>query len=53
MNNEHDTLAAIKQYLDTELLTWVMYLLSTSQPLGGRAAVVGHIKLIYNIYKLN
>ena len=26
MNNEHDTLAAIKQYLDAELLTWVMWL---------------------------
>ena len=24
MNNEHDTLAAIKQYLDAELLTWVV-----------------------------
>ena len=23
MNNEHDTLAAIKQYLDAEMLTWV------------------------------
>ena len=26
MSNEHDTLAAIKQYLDAELLTWVMWL---------------------------